>query len=301
MVVYTNSGKKVLKLYKKNWQVPAIQFEHSILSRLAQLDFAAPRLVPALHNETFVGIGSQYYAVFDYVDGTVFSSCFMARSQRLKLQALAGKTLAQFHRLLEGYLPQGRHHLGFKSYSDDRWRDLAWHITTISNIVEKSRAWTRPEDQTHLDWLVARKNYLEDSLYQLEESLKDAPLPRLVIHGDYGIHNLQFHRNGKVIVHDFELARLEWRLVDLVIVLSRLSPDRSQSFMTGYLADYALTVEEWDLLPQVWQLYKLQGAIQYWHTFFEIGGRRRLIGARQRINQADWAIKHKAQLLKLKA
>ncbi|MEN8198403.1 MAG: phosphotransferase, partial [Pseudomonadota bacterium] len=54
---------------------------------------------------------------------------------------------------------------------------------------------------------------------RLEEALGDAQLPRLVIHGDFGIHNMLFHDNESATLLDFELARLEWRLSDLVLVL----------------------------------------------------------------------------------
>lgn len=299
-VVYTTAGKKVLKLHKNRWKVSTILYEHSILTQLESIGFSAPRLVRTLNNETLVKIGTQNFTLFNYVEGTSFTSTFMPWAHRQKLHAIAGKTLAEFHKLLEGFLPQGQHHLGYKSYSEERWRDLDWHINILSNLPEKLRDWKNTEDKAHIDWFIEHRHHIQDWLCQLHENLTEISLPRLVIHGDYGIHNLQFHRDRTVTVHDFELARLEWRLTDLVTVLSRFEFDRSQPFMAAYQTEYPLSKEEWHFLPQVWQFYKLQGAIQYWNTFCEIGGAHRLASARKRFNQADWAAAHKAQLLRLR-
>lgn len=306
VVVYTSAGKKVLKLYKKKWQAPAIRYEHSILTRLAELDFSAPRLVATRDQETFVRLGQQHFALFDFVEGANFTSSFVPWAHRQKLLALAGETLARFHRHLAGFLPQGQHHLGYRSYSADRRRNLAWHLHILDqaeclrSAAAQSRHRCNAADRVQLDWLVGNRNYIRERLCQLDESLEGAPLPRLVIHGDYGLHNLQFQRHGTVTVHDFELARLEWRLIDLVLVLSRLPFARSPYFMAAYQTAYPLSSDEWHFLPQVWQFYKLQGAVQSWYTFFERGGSARLASARERVQQADWAATHKAQLLQLR-
>lgn len=297
IVVHTTAGKKVLKQYRTPWPTATVTYEHSILNHLAERDFPAPRLNFTPTGETLSQRNGRTYALFDFVQGTNFAATFLSRRQHQHLIHKAGATLAHFHQQLTGFLPSGQHHLGYHAYDAGRRRDLAWHLRQLEELPDRSRHLADPAAQ----WLIQKSDYLAEQLTTLAAILETAPLPRLVIHGDYGLHNLLFQRDGTVIVHDFELARLEWRLIDLVIILSRLEFAQSRTFMAAYAAQYPLTAEEWDLLPQVWQYYRLRGAVQYWHNHFAMNGRSRLNAAQQRIQEADWALENRAQLWQLKA
>lgn len=297
LVVHTSAGKKVLKQYRAPWPAATMAYEHSILNHLAERDFPAPRLNGTPDGETLVQQNGRAFALFDFVDGMSFAAAFLLPRHHQQLTGQAGAALARLHRELAGFLPVGQHHLGYQSYSTGRQRDLDWHLHQLKTLPEKSRHLPDPEAQ----WLSQKSGYLAERLACLAETLEVAPLPRLVIHGDYGLHNLLFHRDGTVTIHDFELARLEWRLIDLVIVLSRLDFARSRDFMAAYGAEYPLTADEWRLLPQVWQYYHLSGAVQYWHNHFEMNGRSRLAAAQQRIMQADWALENRSKLWQIKA
>ena len=146
-----------------------------------------------------------------------------------------------------------------------------------------------------------------DELGQLDETLRNSALTRLIIHGDYGLHNIVFHRSGIVTPIDFESSRLEWRLSDLVSALSRLryrngvyNFESIRSFLTGYRSVYAIGEEEWQFLPLVWRFHKLRASLIYWNSYFETGGpARKLISARDAVGQADWAMKNPDMLLRL--
>jgi Ser/Thr protein kinase RdoA (MazF antagonist) len=132
-----------------------------------------------------------------------------------------------------------------------------------------------------------------EQLGPLDELLSAALLKRTIIHGDYGLHNLLFRRDGTVMPVDFELARLEWRLSDLVYDFESI-----QWFMAAYHATFPLNADEWRLFAEVWRFYKLQGAVQYWNSYFETNGpARKLISARDAIAQADWVANHQEHLL----
>ena len=88
-----------------------------------------------------------------------------------------------------------------------------------------------------------------------------------MIHGDFGIHNLAFRRDGTVVVFDFELARLEWRLVDLVIVLSRALPESGRAFLHGYRQVNEITPTEWGPSPRSGEFHLLAGAVRSWRNF----------------------------------
>jgi len=300
VVVYTSAGKKVLKTFRARWPLTTIIYEHSILKQLEMRNFAAPRLVSTSSGETWVKRNGRYFALLNFINGTNLAASVMLRSQRQMLIARAGETLAQFHKLLTDFVPEGRHHLGYPSYMGDRHRDLAWHLNKLEELCEKSQRLTDLEGKKQADWLIEKSDDLGEKLSRLDETLNRAQLPRVVIHGDYGIHNLLFQHEGRVTMHDFELARIEWRLIDLVGVLSRHDFVEGRIFMEAYRSEYDLNPDEWRYLPQVWQYYRLQGAVQYWHNYFEMGGIHRLAAARDRIKQADWALDHRSQLWQLR-
>jgi len=307
VVMDTSAGKKVLKLYRPQWEAATIIYGHSILARLTQLNFPAPRPVATPHGETFISLAGRNYALFDFVQGTDYSCSFLLRAHRLKLMAMAGQTLARLHRQLEGFMPEGRHHLGFKSYTEGRQRDRAWHIHKVQELKERSRNLSGAEERSHADWLIRNGSYILEELCWLDECLRGAALRRLVIHGDYGAQNLLFLETGAATPLDFELARLEWCLSDLVSALSRLRFKNGaydfqsmQFFMKGYLGEYPLSAEEWQLLPRVWRFYKLQSAVQYWNSYFETSGpTRKLISARDAVSQADWVLHYQDKLLQI--
>ena len=301
LVVETPAGKKVLKRYRKQWQELALLHEHSILQRLADVGFPAPRLVSTTSDQTFVQYGDHHFALFDLVSGKNYTGTFLTKRQRTQLVRKAGGTLARLHRELDGFLPDGDYHLGYYSYTGGRRRDLAWHLERLETLPERSAELADPEAQKHARWLGEQSSYIGERLRHLAGVLEEAQLPRLVIHGDYGLHNLHFHQDGTVTVHDFELARLEWRLVDLVGVLSRLDDGSSRDFIATYQSEFPLSADEWRLFPQVWEYYRLRGAVQYWYNHFDLGGDDRLAGARKRVKRASRIAEEKSKLWQIKA
>jgi glycosyltransferase involved in cell wall biosynthesis/Ser/Thr protein kinase RdoA (MazF antagonist) len=300
VLVHTSAGKKVFKLYRDKWQLERIVYEHAILKQLQAIDFPAIRLTLTPQGESLVQQNGRTYALFDFLEGNAYLASYIPRSQLLQLHQLLGKVLAQFHSQLAGFLPDGDHHLGFKSYDSDRRRDLAWHLNVLSELADRSKNVTNAEAQSLLYKIVEKGDVIGEALCQLDNTLAGAELPRLLIHGDYGLHNVLFQRDGTVTLLDFELARLEWRLIDLVIMMSRLTGENRRVFMTAYQSEYPLSEQEWELLPQVWQYYMLRGAVQYCHNYFELGGVRRLTAAHERLKLADWALQHKAELWQMK-
>jgi glycosyltransferase involved in cell wall biosynthesis/Ser/Thr protein kinase RdoA (MazF antagonist) len=300
VLVYTSAGKKVFKQYRDKWQLERIVYEHSILKQLQAIDFPAIRLTMTTNGESFVQHDGRTYALFNYIEGTSYSANYISRSQFLGLYRLLGKTLAQFHYQLAGFVAGGAHHLGYATYDSERQRDLKWHLTVLDELAERSSVVTDAEAWHLLRKIDEKGNAIRETLCQLEAVLPEAQLPRLLIHGDYGLHNVLFQYDGTVTLLDFELTRLEWRLIDLVIMMSRLTAENSRAFMAGYQSEYSLSEQEWQLLPQVWQYYMLSGAVQYCYNYFELGGKQRLTAAHERLKQADWALQHKVELWRMK-
>jgi Ser/Thr protein kinase RdoA (MazF antagonist) len=249
------------------------------------------------------------YALFDFVEGTNYSLSFFLPAHRAILMRAAGQTLARLHHALNGFAPQGKHHLGFESQTGNWQRGLPWYTAKVEELKEKSRGLEDEQEKACADWIVQKSAYVLEELGELDVSLRNASLPRLIIHGDFGLHNLVFPKVGPAVIMDYETARLEWRLSDLVSALSRLRYAdgtynfRSiQSFLGGYQSVFPIDTDEWQLLPSVWRFYKLRSALIYWNSFFETGGPvRKMHSARDAVWQADWVLQHPHELSGLSA
>lgn len=311
VVVHTDAGRKVLKRYRQNWPVTTIAHEHAILEQLRRRSFRAPRLVHTTEQTTILEHDCAHFALTDFLEGRNVAASFLLPSQRAQLLALAGQTLARLHQQLRDFVPDQAHHLGFVSASDERRRDLSWHLEMLDDL---SRRAGEIEDRAAREdalWLSDHAPAVGRRLKHLDESLNGAMLPVTIIHGDYGIHNLHFHQSGGtspemgVTVIDFELARREWRLVDIVAVLSRIGLQDGKIFFRAYQAAcnqyLPITDDEWRFLADVWEMYRLRGAIQYWYTFDQQGGRRRLAAARERIKEAERVSQQRPELWDLRS
>lgn len=298
LIIETTSGKKVLKNYRSDWNISTINFEHSILQKLKSLDFASPRLVPLKDGNTWITVNGLNYCMFDFIQGRNYSSSFLLRSHRIRMMATAGRTLASLHRQLIGFQPDGLHHLGFKSLDQERFRNLSWNAQKIEELVQLSIKIKKPEDKQHAEWLIRNSNEVFHNLVALDQTLEGAGLPRLIIHGDYGLHNLIYTNADHAVPVDFELARIEWRMSDLVSVISKFRyKDGSYDFesivrfLHAYQIEFPISANEWEVFPFVWKFYKLMKSIQYWISYFETNGPvRKLRSARDEIEYADWAM-----------
>ena len=308
LIVRTTKGPKILKLYRKDWQDSTITFEHSILTKLAQLEFPAPRLLKTENGHTWLKVDSKNYCLFEFINGKNLSSRFLVRPQRIRMMATSGRMLARLHRQLKDFLPDGQHHIGFPNYVDERHRDFDWHVNKVEQLSIQSKALISDEDRHHANWLIAHADQLIDEMGQLDVCLRLAKLQRVIIHGDYGLHNLIYQNLDMAVPVDYELSRIEWRLVDLISVVSKFRyKDGSYDFesitrfMRAYQNEYPISEEEWLNFPLVWKFYKLMKAVQYWNSYFETNGPvRKLISSRDEIGQASWALENPERLAEFK-
>jgi Ser/Thr protein kinase RdoA (MazF antagonist) len=220
------------------------------------------------------------------------------------MMATSGRTLASLHKQLTGFQPSGQHHLGFTGYDEDRLRDIPWHAKKIEELVNLSSNIKRPEDRQQADLLVKTSADLFQELSDLNEVLKNSNLPRIIIHGDYGLHNLIYTNLDYAVPVDYELSRLEWRLSDLVSVISKFRyKDGSYDFesitrfLHAYQKEYPISDDEWQLFPLVWKYYKLMKAVQYWISYFETDGPvRKLFSSRSEAKHSNWALENPSRL-----
>jgi Ser/Thr protein kinase RdoA (MazF antagonist) len=295
LIVETGEGAKVVKAYRPGWSAGAVECAHSTLVRLEEAGFPAVRLVRSVGGATWTAVGERLFAMFEFVPGTNYSIAFLRRADRLGLTRVAGHTLARLHRCLDGFAPLGAHHMGFAALTGPRRRDVAWHATTLDELVGRSAELTWPAVTAQAGRLADDAPRVLDEIGRLDRLLDAAAFRRLVVHGDYGLHNLVFPRPDLAVPVDFELSRLDWRLFDLISVLGkhryrggRYDLESMAAFLAAYTEEYPLTADERRLLPEAWRLYKLHAAVQYWRSYFETDGPARKLGsALDSIAQAD--------------
>lgn len=300
LIVGTRAGRNVLKLYRADWSPDTIDYEHSILRHLAALKSPAPRLLATSAGRTVVNLRGKNYCLFEFTSGLNYSWTYLFRPHRMRLMRTSGRTLARLHKQLAEFEPEGRHHLGFVSRQGDRSRDLEWNIRKVAELKERSRELGEPA----ADWLIARADGFLDDISHLTFKLKEAGLPRTIIHGDFGLHNLIFQDADHATPMDFELARLEWRLSDLVSCLSKLRNRKGEhdmesvaELLAAYQGENPVGDEEWRWFPLVWKHYKLAKAVQYWSSYFETNGpAHKLSLARDAAEQSDWLLQDPGRL-----
>jgi Ser/Thr protein kinase RdoA (MazF antagonist) len=284
-VLHTSDGAMVLRRYRGGWHLDTVLHEHAVLRRLAELDFPAVRVVTTSDGATFVRRGEQLFALFERSPGISYWSTFMTHRGRQRLHREAGRTLGVMHTALRGYVPDVEHHVNIQAASSGDASGVEWHLAALEWLTS-----TTGDDEyahPHERDLVARAWYATQRLVDLDTTLQRADLPRVMIHGDYGLHNLLFADDGSAIVCDFELARLDLRLVDLVIAMSRIIVESGRSFLHGYCSAAPIPPDELRLLPTVWQFYHLTAAVRSWHNYRTIAGIERLATARRRLIEAE--------------
>ncbi|HWQ14619.1 MAG TPA: phosphotransferase [Roseiflexaceae bacterium] len=296
LIVATAAGTKIVKRYKASVEQEAIAHEHSILLRLAALGFPAPRLCATTDGATLVWHEDGAYAVFDYIAGYFqYHNYLFPPGQVRRFIAAAGEALAALHAALRDFTPAGRNVNGFVARDGGRWRDRGWFEEQLEQCRQELLA--RPAHElsglrravtAHAGWVAAR-------LAALEEQLGQAGLPRLIIHGDYGPYNLLFRPGAPVVILDFELARLDWRLTDLAAALryfasGRLgfSAGRARCFLAAYASRCPLERAELRLLAPVWQYLTLRRLIVCWRRAASTGARHWADESRTRLELARW-------------
>jgi Ser/Thr protein kinase RdoA (MazF antagonist) len=300
IAVTTGRGRVVVKAYRPRWSIATVRYVHSIQLRLDEVGFSASRPLDTTTGETWTVAAGDVFAVFDLIPGVNYSMNFLRRTDRLRLTVVAGRTLARLHRTLDGFEPRGEHHLGFVSADGPRRRDVAWHEAKLRELTTRSRDLADPEAAALAERLILRSGSVLEDIHLLDRDLGDASFRRLIIHGDYGIHNLLFQRDGRATPVDFELARLDWRVNDLISAMvkhrytgGQYDFESMRTFMEAYSAAFPLHEDERRRFAEAWRLYKLQQAVQYWNSYFETDGPvRKLASAVDSIEQSDWVVEH---------
>lgn len=306
-VLITNKGKKILKKYKPSVEAEQILHEHAILSQLALFQFPAPRLNKNLHSETLTVIENSRFALFDFLDGYFqYHEQIYFPNQTNAFLELAALSLASLHESLRDFTPVGKNPNGFISKEGPRWLGLNWYLEKLVANKQQTQERSTGNLGYELNMIHSRGKWMEDRLSVLDGILTTAPLDRVIIHGDYGPYNLLFKNGSPVVVIDFELARLDWRLTDLATSMNTFTRNRMgfqqkkmRHFIQTYQSASNVRAEELDYLPIVWEYLSLRRLIVCWSRALETSQTKWLVEALDRIWIIDWITMHKSDMLKL--
>lgn len=295
VIVPTAAGTKLLKRYKMSVTEPAIALEHSVLAYLATMDFPAPRLVATPDGATAVLRDDRWYAIFDYHSGFFqYQQYLWLPRSRLKLVGMSARALASLHHVLGDFSPQGANPNGFASLSGDRVRGIEWYLDAIDRARTGVGDKRGPGPEVLRSMLDGHAVSLEKQLRSLGSELASADLPRGVIHGDYGPYNLLFKRGERIIILDFELARVDWRVADVAKSLQQFGVNRQglqfpriARFVTEYHQAFPLGPDELRLIPDVWLFLTLRRIAVCWARFTESGNDRWLVEAERKLDLAE--------------
>jgi Ser/Thr protein kinase RdoA (MazF antagonist) len=90
------------------------------------------------------------------------------------------------------------------------------------------------------------------------------------------------------VVIDFEIARLDWRIVDIIDGCAAFCVHRTgntvakmKCFLDAYQSHMPLTADEIKLIPEVSKFFQITSCIRYWYTYSMTGNRVFLVKARK--------------------
>jgi len=306
LIVHTTQGKKVLKRYVPTRTLPTIVHEHSILKQLAEVDFPAPRLAVTRAGETIVSQGDRHYALFNFIEGGFqYHDYLLLPAQSRRFLVIAGETLAALHLQLADFVPEGQNPFGFKSPAEGEWRDLDWYLNRLAHCVQETQRFKSTASTPQADQLLQQSSSMERTLVELDRTLKQADLPRLIIHSDYGPYNLLFRPHAPMTVLDFELARVDWRLSEFVYAFPHFAHykwfgfnfGKAQCLLDAYRMHLPIKSDELRFLPAVWQFLKIRQAIVGWHSYCETRATLRLVQAAEYMTWVKWVTEHQVELV----
>jgi Ser/Thr protein kinase RdoA (MazF antagonist) len=302
-LVRTAQGKKVLKRYRPVLLRENILHEHSILTHLARQAFPVPHLVTNQEGETLHIHQGRLYALMDYLDGYYrYSNYFYIPGQARHFCYTAGLTLGKLHRALDGFRPAGFALLGFDPKTGKRLRQHGWY----TNILEESQQIADRGDPLNQK-VIQRLAWMQSRLSLLDEDLARAGLEQGVIHGDYGSYNLLVRENAPVVVLDFELASVDWRILDLVEAFSRIISPRSRQvefyklkeMIRGYRDCIYLERDAVQLIPQLWEFIAIRRLIQSWGHYVHKRTQSTSMDISRRLDRLDWITCYQSELAAL--
>ena len=255
-VVVTDREKYVVRRHRLSKDTVA--HEHQILTYLKEHHYLAPEMVTTPDGRAWVEVEGSLYSFYRFIDGYNPFNFVWGTATRREILFECGQALARYHQAVDGLVPTYYKWDAYRPDDHRRWREGNLYRAALSKIrpmVNKPTA-TSLIDQFARDHLDQLEQFLD-----LEETVEGcSALSKLVIHGDYAPWNILFHPGKPPIVLDFNAARLDLKIYDVILATfffswrnGTLDSDRAQIFQQGYNRIGRLTEVELALAGDVYQ------------------------------------------------
>jgi homoserine kinase type II len=206
-----------LRKYKRGIRQEEIEFEHSLINHLAA---AGQPPVARLHctregktylqrRETDEDLQGIFYAIFDFLEDEDRYTWVGPRCTPAELAASAA-VLAQFHKGVSGFKPQGRR-------AEPKILELLPVIaSTLATCPGQSKG-------TVFDaYLIENLELVQSSLADTQAAISTPEalaLPQTIIHCDYHPGNLKFRGPQVTGLFDFDWSKLDLRAFDVALAI----------------------------------------------------------------------------------
>jgi len=254
--VATSQGRFVFR--RHHLSETDVAYEYEVIDYLQQRGFPAPRMLTNQIGQAWSAIDGAFYSVYEFVEGYCPTNFLWGPSARRKIITQCGRTLGEYHQAVSGLVPSAYKWNGYRPTEHRRWREGDWFRQVLKDIrplLRKLTATSPIDDfiRFHIDTL--------DKMLGLESAVETrTDLSKLVIHGDYAPWNVLFRPGQSPIVLDFNEARLELKVYDIMLATfwfawrgDRLDRERVLAFQSGYSKTNQLSESDVTLAGSIFQ------------------------------------------------
>lgn len=192
LLLHTTRGKFVLRYYRQNRSVAAVQFEVNLLNYLKRHAYPCPGVIRNKHGR-YLGLHQEKpYALFAFVEGVQIEEPTAAQQTQLI------QKVAELHNLTRHYRPTQRH---------ARWNYGVPFCATLAEQTAQRIATAGAQEK--LAW------YRQT----LAQVVLPAALPKGICHADFHFSNVLFKDGNFHALLDFDDANYTYLTFDLVALL----------------------------------------------------------------------------------
>lgn len=215
-----------LREYHPDVTLKTVQNEVKLIKFLDENQVPVPNIIADNNGEFVFHTGDKFGFICEYVKGDFYPE----ERAELNINQLvnAAETLAKYHHFIQGYnqiswIPAETTNFTAGSFFSKQKAREIWN-TALSTIAGKE---TTDEIDTQLA-LISKEKLAQIDLvdeFSLNDSIRQ--LPTLLAHGDYRPQNLIFLENKVKAITDWELARYQPRVWELVRAMCAFSKNGS--------------------------------------------------------------------------
>ena len=233
----TVQGKYVVR--QQELSEETVAHEYQVLQFLEKQAYPAPRMLTNRDGKAWIERNGRLFSIYQFVEGYAYANFIWLPSARRKIMVQAGRALADYHSAVEGLTPTAYKWDAYHPTEHKRQREGSLYREALTEI---RRQLQKTSTENNVDQF-ARTHIAEiERMINLEDTVEGCTdLSKIVIHGDYAPWNLLFHKNRPPFVLDFNSARLDLKMFDVILATfffawrkGGFDKDSASAFQQGY-------------------------------------------------------------------